>query len=54
MDLLTRDLVPRFDYGPDSTAEDYNLMLSLELLSGKLINRKPKKIMKRSEESHDE
>ena len=39
MDLITRMLVPRFDYGPESTAQDYYLMLSLELISGKLLNQ---------------
>ena len=39
LDLLTRMLAPRFEYGcQESTAQDYYLMLGLELLTGKLLN----------------
>ena len=39
MDLITRQVAPRFDYGPNATAEDYYCLLSIELLTAKLLNQ---------------
>ena len=38
LDTITRNLAPTFPFNDNSRAEDRYLLLSLELLSGKLLN----------------
>ena len=38
LDLITRLKLPKFAYDAHSTIEDQYVLLSIELLSGKLLN----------------